>query len=469
MANQSIEGILEGSPYSVPDDKNGIGLLEEIVPRAEQLEDRCAAVRAGLAEALGRQLSHGERALEVYESNRIEGKTASLSETYETMKARSLLDARQAIAQYTIQQALNDEPKIRDVVGLAAARILVDQYVQEADRPLSESDLRDMHALILRGEQGAGRYKQYHNEIEKAKHVPVAPVEVPQAMNALISWLRGSEANAVWRSAIAHAWLTHIHPFDDGNGRLARLMANYILGFGCYPPLIVKSSVDRPRYIAALAHSDEAGDIVPLVRLFVRALNRGIVAMEDPNFAWSLFQADLLVREDSLFIRWQRTLDRFASAVEAHLLTSRLDFRKLTNLAASDFELLQRGDKSGNAWYAKISRSGESRDLLVWIGYTSSSTRRALEKDQYFPSLFISERDPDPKAIKPYRPQVLGKEPLFDELTVIPDEERALLRRGDRVSRVKLVDAAELYAAVLREYLDEMSQSERLTGQTPQA
>jgi Fic/DOC family protein len=275
-------------------------------------------------------------------------------------------------------------------------------------------------------------------------------------MHTLMSWLRESDIPRVWKSAVAHAWLTHIHPFDDGNGRIARLLANYVLGTGSYPPLIIKSTSDRPRYIAALNHSDEAGDISALVRLFLRVLRRGVEFMERPEFAWELFQADLIVREQSIYVRWKQTIQRFFEEVAAQLLLWRKSLEIVGEISPSDYELLCSRDSAGNAWFAKARTPEKAADILIWIGFSSDRIQAQLELDQTFPSFFLNEKDLNPRAIKPYRQSVSGHEPFYDELCIIADEERALFRRGDSSSKVSLASAAELFAALLAQYLDSL-------------
>jgi Fic family protein len=445
---------LAGTPYSLPDEPEQREVLLDTIRRATELEQRCSAVRLKLAREPGERLYRATRTSEIFESNAIEGKTATLRETKEILDQRRMWNADKAVAQYTLERALQEDTKVVDVIGLAAARILVDEYMSERERALSETDIRDFHALILADDPSAGRYKQYLNRIEGSAHTPIPPVDVPDAMHTMLAWVKECDLPIVWKSAVSHAWLTHIHPFDDGNGRLARLLANYVLGAGSYPPLIVKSSSERPRYISALGHSDEAGDISPLVRLFVRVLRRGVEFMEKPEFAWQLFQADLMVRQQSMHMRWQETIDRFFEQVSARLLLSRMTLSIVGTISASDYTLLSRADPAGNAWFAKAYSRDKQSDILIWIGFTSAQMRRGLELDQFFPSFFLSEKDPDPKAIKPYRPSVAGQEPLHDELCIIADENRALFRRGDIIQRVRLTDAAELFSALLVNYLE---------------
>jgi Fic family protein len=66
-------------------------------------------------------------------------------------------------------------------------------------------------------------------------------------------WLTGS-TDTPQNAFDAHRRLAEIHPFDDGNGRTARLLMNLILIRGGYPPVAVRPE-DRPAYIAALQHS----------------------------------------------------------------------------------------------------------------------------------------------------------------------------------------------------------------------
>ena len=456
---ERIGASLEGSPYSLPTGDEASERIINLMDRSDAFEARCTAVRQTIAKELARNMSHASRTSEIYESNKIEGKTATLAETYEIMTSRQLFDADAAIAAYTFTQALNGEPRVNDVVGLAAARILVDQFARDRAYPLTETSVRELHAMVLVGTRSAGRYKQYINQIEGSSHTPIAPADVPAAMGSLVDWFHNSPAPLLWKSVVVHAWLTHIHPFDDGNGRMARLLANYTLGFGAYPPLIIKASSDRGRYIDALGLSDHAGDIVPLARVFIRAINRQLTIMERPDFVWTLFQKDLRIREQSLYTRWATTASAFVREAEGHLLHSAAYIDRVGDLSPSDFELLRERDRSGNAWFGRARRRG-GRDLLLWFGHPSNALARRLESDQIFPSLFFSERDPAPKPSKPYLSRVLGRPELHDELCIIADEGRAILRRGDKMENLRIPQAAELWASLIVNYLDEMDRND---------
>lgn len=82
-----------------------------------------------------------------------------------------------------------------------------------------------------------GRYRTNEEHIvsgmfgrEKIHYVAPAPERVDEEMAHFLDWFNSHEnINSVIRSAIAHFWFVSIHPFEDGNGRLARILADMLL------------------------------------------------------------------------------------------------------------------------------------------------------------------------------------------------------------------------------------------------
>ena len=85
------------------------------------------------------------------------------------------------------------------------------------------------------------------------------PAETPAKMTDLIDWYRkmkeSSETNPSVFAADFHYRFIRIHPFDDGNGRMARLLTNFILMQYGYPPLVIRVD-DKAEYISALEQAD---------------------------------------------------------------------------------------------------------------------------------------------------------------------------------------------------------------------
>lgn len=114
----------------------------------------------------------------------------------------------------------------------------------------------------------AGQYKtrpngvttRYGNRFEYA-----SPEETPALMTSLVDWYNEAEKSGKYTpielAALFHYRYIRIHPFEDGNGRIARLMVNYILARHDWPMIVVRSR-NKQEYIDALHQSDvEIGPI----------------------------------------------------------------------------------------------------------------------------------------------------------------------------------------------------------------
>ena len=102
------------------------------------------------------------------------------------------------------------------------------------------------------------------------RHSFPAPVEVPALMGDLSRWLEAAPDTP--RTAFAaHYRLVEIHPFDDGNGRTARLSMNLILIRGDYPPVAVRPE-DRPAYLRALEDAQAGKGLERFDRLLYERL-----------------------------------------------------------------------------------------------------------------------------------------------------------------------------------------------------
>jgi Fic family protein len=131
------------------------------------------------------------------------------------------------------------------------------RYVREIalqSSPLTEFDIRSLHALVVKRSDPeiAGRYAtsaRYVNT-DTGRHIFPSPAEIPALMGDFGGWL-GAVPAAPEAAFAAHRGLADIHPFNDGNGRTARLLMNLILIRGGYPPVAVRPQ-DRLAYISAL-------------------------------------------------------------------------------------------------------------------------------------------------------------------------------------------------------------------------
>jgi Fic family protein len=167
---------------------------------------------------------------------------------------------------------------------LNALDMLVDTV--RASRPLTLTFVRELHAAITRNQETYdardqfgrlvkrplrhGAWKEFPNDVIRAdgsrlEYTP--PEHVQSEMDRLLGLYRDTESS---HPIIRSAWLHHrfviIHPFQDGNGRVARALTLMVLLQAKYAPLVVDRT-QRADYIDALDAAD-AGDLRPLVRLF---------------------------------------------------------------------------------------------------------------------------------------------------------------------------------------------------------
>jgi Fic family protein len=210
------------------------------------LEDQIAAKKA-LLDRLRAQSPQGLGNLErvhdlelTYTSNAIEGNTLDAAETTLVIEqgigvgGKPLKDHLEAIDHH-------------EAIG----------YVRSLARqktPLIEADLRTLHSLVVKRSAPdiAGRYADQGRYVltDAGRHSFPSPVEVPALMGDFAAWLHDAPATPE-TAFTANRRLVDIHPFNDGNGRTARLLMNLMLLRGGYPQIAVRPE-DRPAYIRGL-------------------------------------------------------------------------------------------------------------------------------------------------------------------------------------------------------------------------
>jgi Fic family protein len=210
-------------------------LLISIAAKKERLDAHRPLSAQGLA-----NLEHYYDIELTYTSNAIEGNTLSPVETTLvieqgiTIGGKPLKDHLEALDHY-------------DAI----------RYVRELARqggPLTESDVRDLHRLVTQRSfpEIAGRYADLPRYVrtETGRHSFPAPAEVPALMGDFAAWLV-TAPDSPETAFTAHRRLVDIHPFNDGNGRTARLLMNLILIRAGYPPVAVRPE-DRLDYVRSL-------------------------------------------------------------------------------------------------------------------------------------------------------------------------------------------------------------------------
>lgn len=190
----------------------------------------------------------------------------------------------------------------------------------QGERPLTENFIRELHSLLLqdsykesKNDKGeitprkitSGKYKTTPNHVQTVTgeiFYFATPEETPAKMFDLINWYNEKaaekEPNPILIAAEFHYKFIRIHPFDDGNGRTARILMNFILMQFGFPPVIIKTE-DKANYFAALQMAD-AGNIENFITYIATNLNRSLEIMIAGAKGESIEEDDDLDKEIAL-------------------------------------------------------------------------------------------------------------------------------------------------------------------------
>lgn len=200
-----------------------------------------------------------------YNSNHIEGNTLTYGQTEILLLFGKIIG----------------EADARDVHEMTASNIGLKMMKEEAilkESHLTQHFIRTLHKTLLREDYTvystlpggiqtsyvihAGQYKTRPNSVITRygdRFEYATPEETPALMSDLIDWYNDAEKSGKFTpielAAIFHYRYIRIHPFEDGNGRIARLMVNYILYRHNYPMIVVRSR-KKKEYLEALRRTD---------------------------------------------------------------------------------------------------------------------------------------------------------------------------------------------------------------------
>ncbi|WP_314287520.1 Fic family protein [Capnocytophaga sputigena] len=207
-----------------------------------------------------------------YNSNHIEGNTLTYGET-ELLLLFDETHGSRPMREY-------EEMKAHDV-----AFQKIKEWATDTETPLTEQDIKNLNQIILvqpfwknaitpdgqptRRQITVGNYKTQPNSVRLPNgelFEYTAPQEVPIKMQELMEWYRDEQTtlHPITLAAMFHYKFVCIHPFDDGNGRVSRLLMNYVLLAHKLPPVVIKSS-DKQNYLHAL-HLADTGQYEAFIR-----------------------------------------------------------------------------------------------------------------------------------------------------------------------------------------------------------
>jgi len=175
-----------------------------------------------------------------YHSNAIEGNTLTLAET-----------------KIVVEDGLTvGGHPLREILEAKNHKEVIDQLmnVVQKKQDLTEELLFQLHKTLIKSidDENAGIYRRIQVYITGEEKLPPPASKVPKLMTEFFQWYKkNKKLDPVDLAAKAHYRFVKIHPFVDGNGRIARILSNLILMSAGYP-LVIIPIVRRADYINSL-------------------------------------------------------------------------------------------------------------------------------------------------------------------------------------------------------------------------
>lgn len=191
-----------------------------------------------------------------YDTQRIEGSTLTYKETANLLE-RGIT------------------PKYKPFIDVMEAESHVDLFYEilKTVKELSMQVILNWHWNLfqLTKPDIAGKIRKHPVAISGSKFMPPSPVEVIPMLSDFFKWYKTNQKilNAVELAAVAHLKFVTIHPFADGNGRISRLIMNYILNKKGYPMLDIPYE-SRSGYYNSLERSNVRNDDRIFLQWFVK-------------------------------------------------------------------------------------------------------------------------------------------------------------------------------------------------------
>lgn len=260
-------------------------MLLNTLARVRNLQGKLIGKMESLGFSLRDEAVLSTLTLDVLKSSEIEGESLNPEQVRSSIARRLGMDVSGLV------------PSQRTVDGVVEMMLDATQHYQQ---PLSEQRLFGWHAALFpTGWSGmykieVGQWRTGAMQVvsgamgkEKVHYEAVAPEQLSREMALFLDWFNEEQdMDPVLKAAIAHFWFVSIHPFDDGNGRIARALADLLLARSDGSPRRFYSMssqilTERKAYYAVLEKMQRGdGDLTEWLNWFLTCLERALQATD---------------------------------------------------------------------------------------------------------------------------------------------------------------------------------------------
>ena len=207
-----------------------VTLTNEILKRISEIDEkRFSLSTIEMTPVIKNRLRKNSKKKSSYASNKIEGNPLTEKQANEAIDSdphKHFLKPEQEVRNYFL--ALNFlEEKLKKKEAFSKEMILEVQAMVEKGASKEK--------IGLRGPMPPGMlFAVYDSETGTAEYIPPEYIDIPDLLDELVEYVNTTDDHPLIIAAVVHYQLVTIHPFEDGNGRTARLMSGYILDYYGY-------------------------------------------------------------------------------------------------------------------------------------------------------------------------------------------------------------------------------------------
>ncbi len=193
-----------------------------------------------------------------YDTNAIEGSTITSNEVSDILQKNKLPE--------------KPKPEIAETYGVSEAI----KHIRKTKEHLSIDLIRELHRIVFKGSKHfAGEFRKVEVAVVDSSgnvvHRGAPPDYVVKLLSELIGWYSKNRKNytPIILAAVVHNQFENIHPFQDGNGRVGRLLLNNILIKHNLPPVNIELR-NRKEYYNSLQEYENNGNLRPSIELILK-------------------------------------------------------------------------------------------------------------------------------------------------------------------------------------------------------
>ena len=233
---------------------------ESLLRKIDEKKQRLDRLRP-LPKDAAQKLLEDMRLRHTYNSDAIEGNTLTLQETKLVLEEGITIGGK----------PLKDHIEARND---ADAFDFILQLVQQKT-PFSQESIQQIHEIVTKGLlKDAGKYRTGNVRITGSSITPPSYTKIISLMDDYIHTIKKIQSYPLKKAAFIQHRLVWIHPFFDGNGRVARLVTNLFFMQQGYPPVVLEQEQRNTYYL--VLHQADNGNLSPLAGFIAKAMNESL-------------------------------------------------------------------------------------------------------------------------------------------------------------------------------------------------